>query len=110
VRHCPECRLPFAPQRDVCPECWTRLASGPPPERRLSLVIETRAFYEADLLETALREEGIPCLRLPAHGALPWSIAGIPALAGARLYVHPEMTAAAREVVFEVLGGRETEA
>ena len=85
MRHCPDCRLRFSDRRDVCPECWSRLELGPPPDpKRLTLVFETSAFFEADLLEVALREEGIPCLRLPR---LPW----LPTLSGLRPTPPPRL-------------------
>ncbi len=111
MRHCPECRNVYPAPRDICPECWSRLVPGPPPRQpSLALVHEAGAFFEADLVETLLREEGIPCLRLPARGALPSALAGLAALAGVRIYVRAEEAPAARELVAEVMGRRETEA
>lgn len=107
IRHCPDCRRCFAARCDVCPDCWTRLAEGPAPgEDELTLVYESHVFFEADLLESLLRDEGIPCLRVPAPGALPWSLAGVPALAGLRLYVPAALAPAAAGLIDEVTGGR----
>jgi hypothetical protein len=106
ARHCPDCRRRFSARHDLCPDCWTRLVDGPVPSRdRLTLVYETVAFYEADLLESLLRDEGIPCLRVPAPGALPWSLAGVPALAGLRLYVPADLGPVAAALIAEVTGG-----
>jgi hypothetical protein len=68
------------------------------------LLYETNVGYEADLLQAALGEDGIPCLRLHPPGVLP------PTLSGARLYVQALLAPAAREVLFELFGRRETEA
>ena len=110
MRHCPECRNIYSAPSDICPECWSWLLPGPPPRQRLALVHEADAFFEADLVETLLRDEGIPCLRLPALGALPPALAGLPALSGVRFYVRAEEAPAARELIAEVTGRRETEA
>lgn len=107
VRHCPDCGRTFAARFDVCPDCWTRLAEGPAPaEDELTLVYESSAFFEADLLESLLRDEGIPYLRVPAPGALPWSLAGVPALTGLRLYVPAPLAPAAAGLIHEVTGDR----
>lgn len=110
MRHCPECRSVHSEQRDICPDCWRRLVPGEPARERLALVHEADAFFEADLVETLLRDEGIPCLRLPARGALPSALAGLPALSGVRIYVRAEEAGAARELIAEVTGKHETEA
>ena len=110
MRHCPECRSIYSEQRDICPDCWRRLVPGPPARSRLTLVHQADAFFEADLVETLLLDEGIPCLRLPALGALPPALAGLPALSGVRIYVRAEEAGVARELIAEVTGQRETEA
>ena len=50
-------------------------AGEPSHPGRLSLVFETNAFYEADMLATLLRNEGIPCLEIPSSRALLWPAA-----------------------------------
>jgi len=104
MRHCPECRRVYPPRFDVCPDCWATVQPGAPPERRrLSLVYVAEAVCEADMLASLLYEEGIPCLRLPAHGALPmpWGMLTQP---GTRLYVRADMAVRARTFVAEVMG------
>ena len=110
MRHCPECRRAHPSRRDICPDCWERLVPGRP--RRpssLSLVFETDAFYEADMLETLLRNEGIPCLRIPSHGLLLWP-ATYAALGPTRLYVRADTERAASALIAEVTGGQPPEA
>jgi hypothetical protein len=78
---------------------------GAPPEpEALTLVFETTAPFEADLVEGLLRDEGIPCLRRAARGALPTALAGLPALQGSRLFVRPDMAPLASELIAEVTG------
>ena len=106
MRHCPECRRPYRTRRDICPECWERLEPGPP--RRgssLSLVFETGALFEADMLETLLRNEGIPCLKVPGAGSLVWTMAAAYTLAWTRLYVRADMAELAAALIAEVTGG-----
>lgn len=102
MRHCPECRRPYATSHDVCPECWVALVDGRPAARgELSLVFETSALFEADLLESVLRDEGIPCVRVPSGVTLP---AGPDSLTRLRLYVRADMAAWASELVTAVTG------
>jgi hypothetical protein len=102
VRHCPECRRPQTARRDVCPECWVALADGRPGAAGdLSLVFETSALFEADLLEGVLRDEGIPCLRVPNGVTLPPGADGLTRL---RLYVRSDMAPWASDLVAEVIG------
>jgi hypothetical protein len=106
VRHCPECRRTYKSRLDLCPECWERLAPGGPRlGSALSLVFETGAFYEADMLETLLKNEGIPCLKIPGSGALLWPMAVTHALTRTRLYVRADMAPLATELIAEVTGG-----
>ena len=108
MHHCPECRRPYRPSVDVCPDCWVALVDGaPPPSGRLELVYETSAVYEADMIEALLREEDIACLRMPAHGALPGSLVGAIVLPGLQIYVRAEVASLARELIAEVTGGSE---
>jgi len=84
------------------------LADGPPPARgRLELVYEARTFYEADMIEAFLRDEGIPCLRVAADGALPAALLGPMAHTSLRLYVNQEVAALAAELIAEVEPGAE---
>jgi hypothetical protein len=102
LRHCPECRRSQAARRDVCPECWVPLAEGRPGSPSdLSLVFETSAIFEADLLEGVLRHEGIPYVRVPSGVTLP---AGPDSLSRLRVYVRADMASAAAILVDEVLG------
>ncbi len=110
MRHCPECRRAHPSRRDICPDCWERLVPGHP--RRgssLSLVFETHAFYEADMLETLLQNEGIPCLKIPSLGALLWPATHAP-LTATRLYVRADMERAASDLIAEVTGGQNPDA
>jgi len=103
VRHCPECRRVYRSRVDVCSECWATIVPGKPPERRrLSLVYETSAGYEADMVEGLLHAEGIPCLRVPGHGALPYMLTGALFQASMRLYVRTDMAPQAAALIAEV--------
>jgi len=105
VRHCPECQHSYAAPADVCPECWVSLAAGEArPAHALSLVCETAAVFEADLLEALLWDEGIPCVRVPRAHALPTAFA--PAQ-GQRVYVRADMAATAGEIAVALLGRSE---
>ena len=102
LRHCPECRRSQTAHRDVCPDCWVPLADGRPTSPGdLSLVFETSAIFEADLLVGALLHEGIPCVRVPSGVTLP---AGPDSLSRLRVYVRADMASAASVLVDEVLG------
>ena len=106
MRHCPECRRPCRDSATICPDCWTLLAAGPPPAAgALQLVYEARTFYEADMIEAYLRDEGIPCIRVPAHGALPAAFLGPMASTNLRLFVRSEVASLAAELIAEVTGG-----
>jgi hypothetical protein len=101
-RHCPECQHTYSAQADVCPECWVNLAPGDArPAHALSLVCETDAVFEADLLEALLWDEGIPCVRVPRALSLPTAFA--PAQ-GQRVYVRADMAATATEIATALLG------
>ena len=67
----------------------------------LSLVFETHALFEADLLEGVLRDEGIPCVRVPNGVTLP---PGPDSLTRLRLYVRADMASLASVLVTEVIG------
>ena len=106
MRHCPECRRPCRNSVTICPDCWTPLAEGPPPAQgRLTLVYEARTLYEADMIEAFLHDEGIPCLRVAAHGALPAALMGPMANTSLRLFVRCEVATLAAELIDEVTGG-----
>lgn len=108
---CPECARAYPAGRDICPACWERLQPGKP--RRgssLALVFETNAFYEADMLETLLQNEGIPCLKIPSHGALLWPAAISWPRMHTRLYVRADTASAARALIAEVTGGWDADA
>jgi hypothetical protein len=110
VRHCPECRRTYRTRHDICPECWERLEGGLPHRRStLSLVFETGAIFEAEMLETLLRNEGIPCLSVPSHGGLLWTMASAYPLTWTRLYVRADMVEQAAALVAEVTGGGRSE-
>ena len=83
-----------------------RLEAGEPSQPgSLSLVFETSAFYEADMLATLLRNEGIPCLEIPSGSALLWPAASPYPLTRTRLFVRADMASAASELLAEVTGG-----
>jgi hypothetical protein len=106
VRHCPECSRVYRSSRDICPECWERLESGRPTRgSKLSLVFETGAFYEADMLATLLQNEGIPVLKVPGHNALLWPLGTAYPLVRTRLYVRTDMAPQAAALIAEVTGG-----
>lgn len=107
MRHCPECHRPYRSSVTICPECWTSLAEGPPPPAtgRMTLVYEARTFFEADMIEAYLRDEGIPCLRVPARGALPAAFMGPMAATNQRLFVRSEVATLAAELIDEITGG-----
>jgi hypothetical protein len=105
VRHCPECQHTYDGPVDVCPECWVNLAPGAPrPGHALSLVCETAAVFEADLLEALLWDEGIPCVRVARAHALPPPFA---TAQGQRVYVRADMAATASEIAIALLGRSE---
>lgn len=111
MRHCPVCSGRFRERQDICPACWERLLPGEPPrEPGLRLVYATGALYEAEMIETLLENEGIPCLRMPGSGASLWSLAISSPLTWTRLYVHRENARAARVLIAEVTGGKATDA
>jgi hypothetical protein len=88
-----------------------RLEPGEPSQASsLSLVFETNAFYEADMLETLLRNEGIPCLKIPSGQALLWPAASASPLTRTRLFVRADMALAASELLAEVTGGDQNDA
>lgn len=106
MHHCPECGRLYPPSQDVCPECWERVAPGTPRrESDLSLVYETGAAYEADMVEALLQNEGIPCLRVPSPAALLWPVAGLNSIGSLRLFVRADMAAAAAALIAEVTWG-----
>jgi hypothetical protein len=107
MRHCPECRHSYPGAVDLCPRCWVHLAPGPPQApNRLALVFETGQMFEADLVEAALRDEGIPCLRSPGQAAVAWPFGGALTQGGVRFFVPEDLAALAAEVVSEVAGDR----
>jgi hypothetical protein len=67
-------------------------------------------LYEAEMIETLLENEGIPCLKVPGSGASLWPLAISSALTTTRLYVHRENRRAARALIAEVTGGEATDA
>ena len=71
----------------------------------LSLVFETAAFFEAEMVEALLRNEGIPCLKIPSHAALLWPVTSSSALPPTRLYVRADTAPAAAALISEVMGG-----
>jgi hypothetical protein len=80
------------------------LADGQPqPGNQLSLLFETSVLFEADLLEGVLRDEGIPCVRVPNGVTLP---PGPDSLTRLRLYVRADMAAWASDLVSVVTGRR----
>jgi hypothetical protein len=105
MRHCGECRRVFSARHDICPDCWEPLAAGAPAGAScLALVYQTGAWFEADIVESLLHEEGIPVVRVPRHAstALP-----LPVSHGSqRIYVRDDMAPAARALIAEVTGGR----
>ena len=105
MRHCPDCGQTYPQHRDICPECWERLDDGHPRRQpRLGLVYTTNALYEAEMIETLLANEGIPCLKIPSSGAMLWPLTTASPLTMTRLYVHRAMLGAARDLITEVTG------
>jgi hypothetical protein len=101
-RHCPDCHHTYSARTDICPECWVNLKpGGARPAHALSLVCETHAAFEADLLEALLWDEGIPCVRVPRELSLPATLAPV---AGQRVYVRADMAAVAAEIAVALLG------
>lgn len=85
-------------------------AGEPSQASSLSLVFETNAFYEAEMLATLLRNEGIPCLEIPSGSALLWPVASAYPLTRTRLFVRADMARAASELLAEVTGGGQNDA
>jgi hypothetical protein len=111
VGHCPECGGRFRGGQDICPACWERIVPGEPQQASgLRLVYATGALYEAEMIETLLENEGIPCLKVPGSGASLWPLAISSPLTWTRLYVHRENARAAGELIAEVTGGKATDA
>ncbi len=105
MRHCPDCGQTYPAVRDICPDCWERLDPGRPPrDSRLRLVFTTNVLYEAEMIETLLANEGIPCLKIPAPGATMLPVTTGSSLTMNRLYVHRDMLGAARDLITEVTG------
>ncbi len=69
------------------------------------MVYEARTFYEAEMIEAFLRDEGIPCLRVAARGALPEALLGPMAQTTVQLYVNFEVADLASELIAEVTRG-----
>jgi hypothetical protein len=85
----------------VCPDCWEPLQAGEPGRRdSLSLLYRTTALYEADLLQAALADEGIPCLRVGSPLDPPVG----PNSRVMRVYVRADTLVAARELLASLLG------
>ncbi len=105
MRHCPDCGQTYRSNQDICPECWERLDPGRPHrEPRLRLVYTANALYQAEMIETLLENEGIPCLKIPGSGAMLWPVTTASPLTMTRLYVHRDQVAAARVLISEVTG------
>ena len=110
MRHCPECDRLFPSSHDLCPACWERLLPGEPRrEGSLRLVYATGALYEAEMIETLLENEGIPCLKIPGSGASLWPLAIASELNWTRLYVHRENASLARDLIAEVTGRKSSD-
>ena len=106
MRHCQECGQSWPPQHDICPECWEPTQEGAPePAGQLRLVYETHVPYEAEMILVMLRNEGIPSMKVPGHGAVLWPMATASSLTLTRVYVHAGNLALARSLVEEVTGG-----
>lgn len=103
--HCPECRRNFEAHYDICPDCWVLVVPGaPPPQSRLRLVYTAHAWYEAEMIEALLANEGIPCLKVPGPGARLLPVVVPVAMGRTRLYVHHEMASAALDLIAEITG------
>lgn len=103
--HCPECRRPFASQHEICPGCWEHLVPGAPPrEGRLRLVYTASAWYEAEMIEALLANEGIPCLKVLGSGAGLLPVVVPVSMGTTRLYVHRDMAPAALDLITEITG------
>lgn len=105
MRHCQECGQPYPSQRDYCPECWKRTSPGPPRrQERLQLIFESTYLYEAEMIENLLRNEGIPCLKVPGCANALAPFAALTSQSSIRLYVHRATASEARSLVEEVTG------
>ena len=103
--HCPECRRTFARRHDVCPGCWEHLVpGGPRREERLRLVYTASAWYEAEMIETLLANDGIPCLKVLGSGAGLLPVVVPVAMGTTRLYVHRDMEPDALDLIAEITG------
>ena len=76
------------------------MAGEPGRRDSLSLLYRTAALYEADLLQAALADEGIPCLRVGSPLDLPVG----PSSRVMRIYVRADTLGAARELLASLLG------
>lgn len=74
------------------------------------MVYETHIPYEAEMIQVMLRNEGIPCMKVPGHGSVLWPLATATPLTRSRLYVHAANLALARSLVDEVTRGETRDA
>lgn len=103
--HCPECHRTYTVHRDICPGCWERLVPGAPPrEGRLRLVYTASAWYEAEMIEALLANEGIPCLKVLGSGAGLLPVVVPVSMGATRLYVHRDMAQTALDLIAEITG------
>ena len=106
MRNCQECGRAWPTHHDICPDCWEPTQeNAPEPGERLRLVYQTHTPYEAEMVQVMLRNEGIPCLKIPGQGAVLWPVATASPLTQARLYVHAGNFALAQSLVDEITGG-----
>jgi len=106
VRHCQECGRPWPTPHDICPDCWEPTQEGPPePAGRLRVVFQTYAPYEAEMVVGMLRNEGIPSMKVPGHGAILWPLSTASPLTLSRVYVHSANLAWAKSLVDEITRG-----
>jgi hypothetical protein len=69
------------------------------------MVYETHVPYEAEMILVMLRNEGIPCMKVPGHGSVLWPLATASPLTLSRVYVHAANLALAHSLVDEVTRG-----
>ena len=106
MRHCQECGHSWPDHHDICPDCWEATQDGPPePLGKLRVVFQTYAPYEAEMVLVMLRNEGIPCMKVPGHGSVLWPMAPASPLTLTRVYVHAGNLAWAQSLVDEITTG-----
>lgn len=108
---CKDCQAEYRDNFARCPICHSKLVAERPAEEtwedvkpELAFLVKAESTLQKDLLETALREAGIPCIcREAGLGQAVRIVTGMVSFEGADLYVHPDHLTLAIHVVQTVL-------